>query len=116
MDEVRGLGPAEALAKSTLIRDTNDEFDDWEIWLEAADATGAKPARELRFDDYSMAVTAAIDGHGIVWDIRSMSRGKWLLAFWCNPLICLYLSIRVTTSYINKNAWFIPESKLLETG
>jgi LysR family transcriptional regulator, glycine cleavage system transcriptional activator len=63
MDEIGGLAPAAALAKSPLIRVFED---DWETWLEEADAAGVKPARQLRFADYSMAVTAAINGQGIV--------------------------------------------------
>jgi LysR family glycine cleavage system transcriptional activator len=63
MDEIGELAPAVALAKSTLIRVFED---DWETWLEAADAAGVKPARQLRFADYSMAVTAATNGQGIV--------------------------------------------------
>jgi LysR family glycine cleavage system transcriptional activator len=63
MDEIRGFPPAAALAKGTLICAVDD---DWDAWLKAAGAAGVKPARQLRFVDYSMAVTAAIDGQGIV--------------------------------------------------
>jgi LysR family glycine cleavage system transcriptional activator len=63
MEKIRGLPPAAALAEGTLICDFDD---DWETWLEAAGAAGVKPARQMRFADYSMAVTAAINGQGIV--------------------------------------------------
>jgi LysR family glycine cleavage system transcriptional activator len=63
MEKIRGLPPAAALAEGTLICDFDD---DWETWLEAAGAAGVKPARQLRLADYSMAVTAAINGQGIV--------------------------------------------------
>jgi LysR family glycine cleavage system transcriptional activator len=62
-EEIRGLPPAAALAKGTLIRASDD---DWDTWLEAAGAVGVKPARQLRFVDYSMAVAAAINEQGIV--------------------------------------------------
>jgi LysR family transcriptional regulator, glycine cleavage system transcriptional activator len=63
MAEIRGLTPADALATTTLIRVTED---DWETWMEAAGAAGVRPARQLRFPDYSMAIAAAIGGAGIV--------------------------------------------------
>jgi LysR family glycine cleavage system transcriptional activator len=63
LNEIRGLSPAQALARSTLIHDAED---DWETWLDAAGAAGIKPAHALRFADYSMALTAAINGQGIV--------------------------------------------------
>lgn len=63
MEEICGLPPAEAVAKCTLIRAA---YDDWEIWLGAAGAIGAKPERQLRVTDFSMAVTAAINGQGII--------------------------------------------------
>jgi LysR family glycine cleavage system transcriptional activator len=62
-DEIRGLAPDDALAKATLILSTDD---DWHTWLEAAVAAGVKPARQLRFANYSMAVAAAVNGQGIV--------------------------------------------------
>jgi LysR family glycine cleavage system transcriptional activator len=62
MDEIRGLPPADALARCTLIRIIED---DWETWLEAAGAAGTKPARRLRFPHYQMAVAAAMGGVGI---------------------------------------------------
>jgi LysR family glycine cleavage system transcriptional activator len=62
-DEIAGLPPAAALARSTMIRDAED---DWDTWLGAAGASGVKPARQLLFVDYSMAVSAAINGQGIV--------------------------------------------------
>ena len=63
IEEIQGLPPAAALAIGTLIRAYDD---DWDTWLEAAGAAGVKPARQLRFVDYSMAVAAAINGQGIV--------------------------------------------------
>jgi LysR family glycine cleavage system transcriptional activator len=63
MDEIGGLPPADALARCTLIRIIED---DWETWLEAAGAAGTKPSRQLRFPDYQMAVAAATGGLGIV--------------------------------------------------
>jgi LysR family glycine cleavage system transcriptional activator len=62
MDEIGGLPPVDALARCTLIRVIED---DWEPWLEAAGAAGTKPARQLRFPDYQMAVAAAVGGLGI---------------------------------------------------
>ena len=62
-EKIAGLSPAEALATQTLIR---EDYDDWNLWLAAAGIEGFKPARQLRFIDYSMAVTAAIDGQGIL--------------------------------------------------
>jgi LysR family glycine cleavage system transcriptional activator len=63
LDQIAGLPPAEALARSTVIHDIDD---DWETWLEAAGASTVKPAGQLLFADYSMAVSAAINGQGIV--------------------------------------------------
>ena len=60
---IGGRSPAEALAEHPLIR---EDYDDWELWLEAAGLAGFKPSRQLRFIDYSMAVTAAASGHGIL--------------------------------------------------
>jgi LysR family glycine cleavage system transcriptional activator len=62
-DEIAGLPPAVALAGQTLIR---ADYDAWRPWLEAAGANDMKPARQLRFAAYSMAVTAAIEGQGIL--------------------------------------------------
>jgi LysR family glycine cleavage system transcriptional activator len=64
IEEIRGLPPAAALARSTLIYEESN--DDWEAWLEAAGAGEVRPLRRLRFDDYSMGVAAAINGQGIV--------------------------------------------------
>lgn len=65
-EEIRGLPPAEALARSTVIRDVQDSHDDWDAWLEAAGAAGVTPARVLRFEDYSMAMRAAVSGQGLM--------------------------------------------------
>lgn len=65
-EQLRGLAPREVLAKSTVIRDAHDSHDDWDAWLEAANAVAASPARLLRFEDYSMAIKAAISGQGVV--------------------------------------------------
>lgn len=65
-DKLAGLRPAEALAQSTLIGDVDRDHDDWGAWLEAAGAAGISPVRQLRFEDYSMAIEAAIDGQGIL--------------------------------------------------
>ncbi|WP_163271698.1 LysR substrate-binding domain-containing protein [Chelativorans alearense] len=64
--EISGLAPAEMVAGCVLIRDIHDSYDDWDIWLEAAGAAEVRPARQLRFEDYSMAIKAAIDGQGVV--------------------------------------------------
>jgi len=63
MKDISGLSLAEALARSTLIHSTGD---DWDAWLEAAGVQGVKPARRLRFTDFPMALTAAIEAQGIV--------------------------------------------------
>ncbi|WP_159593771.1 LysR substrate-binding domain-containing protein [Chelativorans xinjiangense] len=63
---IAGLTPAEVVAKNILIRDIDDSYDDWDLWLDAAGAGGVKPARHWRFEDYSMGIKAAIDGQGIV--------------------------------------------------
>ena len=60
---IAGRSPAEALAEYPLIR---QDYDDWDLWLEAAGFAGWKPSRQLRFVDYSMAVTAAVKGDGIL--------------------------------------------------
>lgn len=62
-EQMAGASLAEALAKATLLECPHD---DWDTWLEAADATGVKPAKRLKFPDCSMAVVAAIHGQGIV--------------------------------------------------
>lgn len=63
MEKIAGIEPAEALAAQTLIR---EDYNDWEIWFEAAGLAGFEPSRQLRFVDYSMAVASAVDGHGIL--------------------------------------------------
>jgi LysR family transcriptional regulator, glycine cleavage system transcriptional activator len=65
-EEIRGLTPAEALAKNILILDIEDRDDDWDAWIEAAGAAGTRPTRQLRFEDYSMAVKAAINEQGLL--------------------------------------------------
>lgn len=40
--------------------------DDWEAWIQAAGAGEVEPARRLRFNDFSMALSAAIDGQGVI--------------------------------------------------
>ncbi|NIA69109.1 LysR family transcriptional regulator [Pelagibius litoralis] len=62
-EEIAGLSPAEALARQTIIREDDK---DWKLWREAAGIEGFKPSRQLQFLDYSMAVTAAVEGHGIL--------------------------------------------------
>lgn len=62
-DEIAGLSPAEALATQTIIR---EDSVDWKLWLEAAGVDGFEPSRQLRFVDYSMAVSAAASGQGIL--------------------------------------------------
>lgn len=62
-DAIAGLSPVEALATQTLIR---EDYDDWTLWLEAAGIVGFVPSRQLRFVDYSMAVTAAVNGQGFL--------------------------------------------------
>jgi len=61
--QIAGLTLAEALAEQTLIR---EDSDDWDLWLAAAGLKGFVPRRQLRFRDYSMAVSAAVGGQGIV--------------------------------------------------
>lgn len=61
--EIAGLAPAEAIARSTLIRLA---WDDWGVWLDAAGAARVKPARQLAFPDFSMGVVAAAHGQGVV--------------------------------------------------
>ncbi|GAB4227881.1 MAG: transcriptional regulator GcvA [Kiloniellaceae bacterium] len=61
--QIAGLTLAEALAGQTLIR---EDSDDWDLWLAAAGLKGFVPRRQLRFRDYSMAVSAAVGGQGIV--------------------------------------------------
>jgi LysR family glycine cleavage system transcriptional activator len=63
MEKIKGLTPAEALARSTLIRLS---WDDWDAWLEAAGAGHVEPARKLTFPDFSIGVVAAVHGQGIV--------------------------------------------------
>lgn len=58
--------PGEFFQRCTIIRDTNHEYDDWDIWLEAAGVGGIRPSHELRFADYSMAIAAALDHQGVV--------------------------------------------------
>lgn len=60
-----GLPLAEALAGLTFIREHHDNYDDWDLWLAAAGLDGFTPSRELRFVDYSMAMAAAVSGHGV---------------------------------------------------
>lgn len=62
-EELAGRGPAEALAAQTFIR---EDYDDWDLWFEAAGMAGFEPVRQLEFVDYSMAVASAVDGHGIL--------------------------------------------------
>ena len=62
-DQIAGLSPAEALATQTIIREDNA---DWNLWRAAAGIEDFKPSRHLRFVDYSMAVTAAVKGQGIL--------------------------------------------------
>lgn len=63
---LRGLAPAAAIAGSTVIRDVRDDHDDWDAWMAAAGAAAAVPHRTLRFEDYSMAVRAAVGGQGLL--------------------------------------------------
>jgi LysR family glycine cleavage system transcriptional activator len=62
-DAIAGLSPSEALNSQTLIL---EDYDDWDLWLAAAGVDSFDPPRRLRFLDYSMAVTAAIAGQGIL--------------------------------------------------
>lgn len=65
-EQLHGLSPAEAVAKSTLIRDVEESHEDWDIWLRAAGASGVRPLRQLRFADYSMSMKAALSGQGLL--------------------------------------------------
>ncbi len=39
---------------------------DWQVWLASAGAAAVQPRRELRFNDYPLAIQAAIAGQGVV--------------------------------------------------
>lgn len=65
-NEIDGLAPTEALTKIAMIRDVDDSHDDWDTWLRAAGTHRALPGRVLRFEEYSMAMKAAISGQGMV--------------------------------------------------
>jgi LysR family transcriptional regulator, glycine cleavage system transcriptional activator len=81
MAEIGSLAPADALARSTLIRVTED---DWETWMDAAGAGGLRPARQLRFPDYPMAIAAAIGGPGWSSATPATSRRRSLRATSCD--------------------------------
>jgi LysR family glycine cleavage system transcriptional activator len=38
---------------------------DWEMWLQAAEVDNVDPERGIRYSMESMAIQAALDGHGI---------------------------------------------------
>jgi LysR family transcriptional regulator, glycine cleavage system transcriptional activator len=63
METIRGLDPAAALSRCTLIREDNN---DWDTWLVAADADDVEPAGQISFADYSMGLAAAIAGQGMI--------------------------------------------------
>jgi len=63
MESIRGLDPAEALSRCTLIREDNN---DWDDWLAAAGADDVEPAGQISFADYSMGLAAAIAGQGMI--------------------------------------------------
>lgn len=64
---LRSLADLEAV---TLIHlewlSASSHWFDWQVWLTAAGAGEIKPRRELRFNDYTLAVQAAIAGQGVV--------------------------------------------------
>lgn len=62
-EAIAGLTPRDALLSQTLIY---DEYDEWPLWLAAAGIEGFVPPHRLGFRDYSMAVTAAVAGQGIL--------------------------------------------------
>ena len=62
-EKIAGRSPAEALAGQIIIRDA---YDDWDLWFAAAGIAGFEPSRQLHFMDYSMAVTAALAGEGLM--------------------------------------------------
>jgi LysR family glycine cleavage system transcriptional activator len=56
------------LAKHTLLHRDDSPGPaplDWAMWLQAAEAEGVDPERGLRYSMESMAIQAAVDGHGI---------------------------------------------------
>ncbi len=65
-EKFNGLAPAEMLALCTAIRDVDDNHDDWAAWLNAAGVAGLPFGKVLRFEEYSMAIKAAISGQGVV--------------------------------------------------
>lgn len=69
------LGKLEDLEEVTLIHmelsdmawiSSASHWFNWRTWLEAAGAGGIKPRRSLRFNDYNLAIQAAVAGHGVV--------------------------------------------------
>lgn len=58
------LRRAEDLKHHTLIRDGYPI--DWAAWLASAGVQGVDPERGLRFDSYTFAVQAAVQGEGVV--------------------------------------------------
>lgn len=60
---IAGRPLREALAVVTFIR---EDYDDWDLWLKEADLADFVPSRELRFVDYSMAISSAVNGHGLL--------------------------------------------------
>lgn len=62
-DAIAGLAPGDALRGQTLIY---DEYDEWPLWLAAAGIGDFAPPHRLEFRDYSMAVSAAVAGQGIL--------------------------------------------------
>lgn len=61
--EMAGLSPGEALSQQTII---TSDYDYWRPWLDAAGLSDFRSRGRLQFQDYSMALAAAIDGQGVV--------------------------------------------------
>lgn len=62
-EDMAGLAPGEALARQTII---SSNYDYWRPWLDAAGVTDFRSKGRLQFGDYSMALSAAIDGQGVL--------------------------------------------------
>lgn len=60
---IAGRPLRDALASVTFIR---EDYDDWDLWLKEAGLADFVPSRELRFVDYSMAISSAVNGHGLL--------------------------------------------------
>lgn len=69
-ERLAGRPPTEALAEATMLECTDD---DWDIWLDAAEAAGVEPVKRLNFPDCSMAAAAAVHGQGVMMGYSSFA-------------------------------------------